>query len=126
MDSDWAGDTKHRRSVTGYIIELAGGTIYYKSKFQECIATSSCEAEFTAACEAGKSICYIRSILEEIGLNQKDATILFIDNQGALLMADAQRPTRRTRHIDIKHFKIQEWVERDLISMKRIHTRQSK
>ena len=37
-------------------------------------------------------------------------------------MADAKQPTKRTRHMDIKHFKIQEWVEMDLITMKRIHT----
>lgn len=122
VDSDWAGDTSHRRSVTGYTLELAGGTIFYKSKFQETVATSSCEAEFTAACEAAKSICYVRSILDEINIPQTDATTLFIDNQGALLMADAQQPTKRTRHIDIKHFKIQEWVEQDIIAMKKINT----
>ena len=96
VDSDWAGDTSHRRSVTGYTLELTGGTIFYKSKFQETVATSSCEAEFTATCEAGNSICYVRSILDENNIPQTDATTLFIDNQGALLMADAQQPTKRT------------------------------
>ena len=103
-------------------MELAGGTIFYKSKFQETVATSACEAKFTAACEVAKSICYVRSILDKINISQTDATTLFIDNQGALLMADAQQPTKRTQHIDIKHFKIQEWVEQDIIAMKKINT----
>ena len=64
--SDWAGDNNHRKSVTGYIIEYAGGTIYYKTKFQDTIAISSTKAEFTAACDAAKAILYIRSILDEI------------------------------------------------------------
>ena len=123
VDSDWAGDSRHRRSVTAYALELAGGCIYYKTKFQDTIATSSSEAEFTAACEAAKSICYVRSILDEIGVPQDSATALFIDNQGALLMADARQPTKRTRHMDIKHFKIQEWVERDIVSMRRVSTK---
>ena len=59
VDSDWGGDTNHRRSVTGIVIKYAGGTIFYKTKFQETIALSSTEAEFTAACDAGKSILYI-------------------------------------------------------------------
>ena len=122
VDSDWAGDNKHRRSITGYTLTMAGAAIYYKSKFQDCISLSSTEAEFQAACEAAKSILYVRSILQEIGLEQEDATTLYIDNNGALLMADAKQPTKRTRHMDIKHFKIQEWVEMDLITMKRIHT----
>ena len=33
VDSDWGGDSNHRRSVTGIIIKYAGGTIYFKTKF---------------------------------------------------------------------------------------------
>ena len=122
VDSDYAGDVSHRRSVTGIVIRIAGGTILYKTKFQDTIAHSSTEAEFTAAAEAGKYILYIRSILAQIGLPQDEATVLFEDNQGALLMANAQQPTKRTRHMDIKTFAIQEWVEKDLLTLKRINT----
>ena len=83
---------------------------------------SSTEAEFTAACDAAKAILYIRSILDKINISQDEATTLYIDNNGALLMANAQQPTRRTRHMDIKHFALLDWVERDLVVMKRINT----
>jgi deoxyuridine 5'-triphosphate nucleotidohydrolase len=122
VDSDYAGDKEHRRSVTGIILRIGGGTILYKTKFQDTIALSSTESEFTAAAEAAKYILYIRSILDQIGLPQNHATILYEDNQGALLMANAQQPTKRTRHMDIKTFAIQEWVERDLLTLKRINT----
>ena len=55
---------------------------------------SSTETEFTAACDAGKAILYIRSILDDINIPQEEATTLFIDNNGALLTANAQQPTR--------------------------------
>ena len=119
-DSDWGGDTKHRKSVTGYVMKLAGGAIYYKSRFQPTIALSSTEAEFVAATDAGKTILYIRTILEELGLEQKDATILYIDNDGALNMANQGQPTRNTRHMELKNFAIQQWVERDLLVLRRI------
>jgi hypothetical protein len=122
VDSDWAGDTNHRKSVTGIILRLAGGTILYKTKYQDTIALSTTEAEFTAACDAGKSILYVRSILDQIQLPQEAATTLYIDNNGALMMGNAQQPTRRTRHIDLKKFALLEWVKRDLILMKRIST----
>ena len=122
VDSDWAGDSSHRRSVSGILIKFCGGTIFYKTKFQDTIALSSTEAEFTAACDAGKAILYIRSILDEIGVPQNEATTLYIDNNGALLMGNAQQPTRRTRHMDIKHFSLLDWIERELIVMKRINT----
>ena len=121
-DSDWAGDSNHRKSVTGIVIKLAGGTVLYKAQFQETIALSTTEAEFIAAVEAGKYILYLCSILHDIGMAQDEATILYEDNQGSLLMAQAQQPTKRTRHIDIKHFVLQDWCEQDLILIKRINT----
>jgi hypothetical protein len=121
-DSDWGGDTKHRRSLTGFVIKMAGGCIYYKSKFQPTIALSSTEAEFVAATEAGKAILYVRTILEEIEIEQKDATTLYIDNNGALNMANQQQLTRNTRHMELKQFTVQQWVERDLLYLQRIST----
>jgi hypothetical protein len=103
-------------------LKLAGGTVLYKSKFQDTRAMSSTEAEFTAAAEAGKYILYVCSILDQIGIPQHHATILYEDNQGALLMANAQQPTKRTRHMDIKNFVLQDWVLQDLIRLERITT----
>ncbi len=122
VDSDFAGDISHRKSVSGIIIKLAGGAVLYKTQYQPTVAGSSTEAEFTAAMEAGKYILHLRTILQEIGLHQEEATILFEDNQGALLMANAQRPTKRTRHMDIKHFIVQDWVAEDLLCLERIPT----
>ena len=122
VDSDHAGDVSHRKSVSGIVIKLAGGAVLYKTAYQATIAQSSTEAEFTAAADAAKYILYLRSLLEEIGLLQEDATVLYEDNQGALLMANAQRPTKRTRHMDIKTFGLQDWVKRDLLCLKRIAT----
>ena len=122
VDSDYASDTTHRRSVSGIILRIVGGTIFYKTRFQPTIAASSTEAEFTAAAEAGKYILYVRSILEEINIPQTEATVLYEDNQGALLMANAQQPTKNSRHMDIKTFMLQQWVEEDTIILERIDT----
>jgi deoxyuridine 5'-triphosphate nucleotidohydrolase len=122
VDSDHAGDTTHRKSVTGTIHRIAGGTVLYKTRYQDVIATSSTEAEFLAAVEAGKQSLYLRTILEEIGIEQHQATVLYEDNQGALLMANAQQPTKRSRHMDIRSFALQDWVEKDLIVLHRIPT----
>ena len=53
-DSDWATCVKTRRSFSGICIQLAGGTIAYKTKFQPTVALSSTEAEFMAACNVGR------------------------------------------------------------------------
>ena len=122
VDSDFAGDRQHRKSVTGVTLKLAGGAIIGKTRFQEIIAQSSTEAEFIAAADAGKMILYVRSILEQVGICQEEATVLYEDNQGALLMAQAGQPTKKTRHVDIKHFSIQQWTEMDIIALNYIKT----
>ena len=111
VDSDHASDSSHRRSISGFHIKLAGGTVLYKTKYQNIVAQSSTEAEFIAAAEAGRYILYLRTIMAEIGLPQHHATVLFEDNQGALLMTQAGQPTKRTKHIDTRYYAIQSWVE---------------
>jgi len=100
----------------------AGGAVGYKCKYQDVIAHSSTEAEFTAACDAGKMLLFFRSILNDLGYEQEDATVLYEDNNGALMMANAQQPTRRTRHMDIKKFALLDWVEQDLLILRAIKT----
>ena len=121
-DSDWAGDLIHRRSVTGIAVMYAGGVVCYKTKYQETIALSSTEAEFVALCDAGKVVLYARSILDDLNVPQDNATVLFEDNRGALLMAQQRQPTKRTRHMEVKYFAVSDWVEKDLITVTTIPT----
>lgn len=43
-DSDWAG-SPDRRSYTGYVIKMSGGSVGWEAKKQPTIALSSKEAE---------------------------------------------------------------------------------
>ena len=67
-DSDWAGDTKHRKSVSGIGIFFAVAAILYKSMNQNVIALSSTEEEFYSLSDAGKMTLYVRSILDDFGV----------------------------------------------------------
>jgi hypothetical protein len=109
VDAAHATDMTTRRSITGLAFMLCGGPIAYKSKVQSTVSTSSTEAEFIAAVHAAKIAKYLRSILQELGYLQPGPTVLYEDNQAAILMINASRPTPRARHIDIQHFAIQEW-----------------
>ena len=122
VDADWAGDTKHRKSMSGLGLFLAGAPVVYRSRFQPTISLSSTESEFVAASEAGKLSLYLRSILTQLGLEPHNATKLYEDNDAAIAMANAQRPTRRTRHLDIKHFALLDWTETDQIILSSIST----
>jgi len=49
-------------------------------------------------------------------------TTIHEDNRGCLFLANAQQPTKRTRHVAIKQFMLQDWVETDQILMSAIDT----
>ena len=45
------------------------------------------------------------------------------DNDACTAMGNAQKPTPRTRHMDIKYFLLCDWVERDLMHLQRVDTK---
>ena len=56
----------------------------------------------------------------DLGIPQDAATILYEDNDACTVMANAQKPTPRTLHIDTKYNVLCKWVERDLIKLERV------
>ena len=121
-DSDWETYVNTHRSFTGICIQLAGGTIAYKTKFQPTVALSSTEAEFMAACDVGWMILFVRSVLWDLDIPQEAATIAYEDNDGCTVMGNAPKPTPYTCHINIRYFALCDWVERNLILLKRVNT----
>ncbi|KAL7502413.1 hypothetical protein ACHAXN_000379 [Cyclotella atomus] len=67
-------------------------------------------------------VLILRSILYDLGIPQQAASIIFEDNDGATAMANTQKPTTCTRHMDIKYFALAEWVERNLMILERVNT----
>lgn len=122
MDATWASCLKTRRSFGGLNLRLAGGPVAYKAWLQATVALSSTESEFISASDCGKVLLYVRSIMWDLGVPQSAATIAYEDNDACTAMANAQKPTTRTRHIDTRYHALCEWVERDLIKLERVDT----
>ena len=58
-DSDWAGDTETRISITGFVVYLLGVPICWRSEGQKGATLSSSEAEYVALPEAAKEIKFV-------------------------------------------------------------------
>jgi len=116
-DSDWAMDIRHRRSITGIIFMLSGGAIAWKTRVQPTVSLSTAEAEFLAASDCGRLALFLRAVLLELGYEQTHATPIFEDNRACVLVSESAHPTRQMRHLDIREFALQDWTERDLVTL---------
>ena len=54
MHADWAGDLDDRKSTSGYIFQLRGAAISWRSKKHACVALSTVEAEYIALASAAQ------------------------------------------------------------------------
>ncbi len=96
--------------------------VAYKTQLQDTIAISSTESEFMAAYKLGKMLLYVCSILWDLKVPQEAASWLYENNNACTAMANAQKPTSCTRHMDIRYHVLCEWVEHDLIVLERVDT----
>eukprot|EP00961_Rhodomonas_salina_P231906 3133039-Rhodomonas_salina.1 len=79
-DADHAGDPDTLRSVTGYVTMMCGAAISWASNRRVIVALSSSEAEFYAASAAGCDVSHCCMILTQLGIEQKQPTVVFEDN----------------------------------------------
>ena len=56
----------------------------------------------------GKMILFVCSVLWDLDITQEAATLMYEDNNACTAMGNAQKPTPRTRHMDIKYFLLSE------------------
>ena len=75
-DADWASDVMDRKSVSGFVIILAGAAVSWYSKKQGCVALSTTEAEFIASSEVVKEVIWIKNLLIGIGVTLQATTNL--------------------------------------------------
>ena len=87
LNSDWAGCHKTRKSTSGYVIYFAGGPISWKSKLQQAVALSSCEAEYVALTEVVKEILWLVRHFKALGVDLDIPVFVFGDNTAAIALA---------------------------------------
>ena len=84
-DSDFQGDIDSRKSTSGYVFTLNGGTICWRSVKQTCVADSTTEGEYVATFEVAKEAVWLKFLLDLQVIPSADRPItLYCDNSGAV------------------------------------------
>ena len=122
-DSDWATSTD-RRSTTGYCFSLnqMSAPISWKSKKQETVALSSCEAEYMALTAATQEAMFLSMLTKDFGQNTTEPVLIRGDNQGSIHLTKNPVLNRRSKHIDIKHHFIREKYKNGVIDVRHVPT----
>jgi hypothetical protein len=79
-DSDWVGSAKDKKSTSGCCFCLGSGMISWLSRNQHCVALSTAEAEYVAACSACGEAVWLRKMLIGLFDAEIDATEILCDN----------------------------------------------
>ncbi|PKU78730.1 Retrovirus-related Pol polyprotein from transposon TNT 1-94 [Dendrobium catenatum] len=104
-DSDWAGDSKDRKSVTGYCNFLGKSLISWQAKKQSIVARSSTEAEYRALATTASEVIWLRRLLADFRISSPQPTVIFCDNTSAIALANNPVFHARTKHIEVDcHF----------------------
>jgi muramidase (phage lysozyme) len=101
-DASFAGDTERRRSTSGYVFLLFGGAVSWYSRRQDIVAMSTQEAEYIAACAAGKQALWLRTLwLDFTGSVRR--IVIHTDNTAALTLLTNGAVSKRSKHIDLQY-----------------------
>ncbi|CAI7878862.1 unnamed protein product [Closterium sp. NIES-53] len=95
-------------SIGGYVCLFGGGAVSWRSKKQDEVGLSSCETEYMALHHGVKEVVWLRRLLEEIGVSQREPTMMFCDNDAAMKLAKYACLHELTKHIRPKWH----WVRR--------------
>jgi hypothetical protein len=121
-DSSLADQTDDRHSTSGYVFLLANGAISWSSRKQKTMAQNTTHVEYMAMTNAANQGIWYRSFLMELGYTVDEPILLHGDNKGAIDLAQNPVTGRRSKHIDIKHHAICEYLEESKILLMRTPT----
>ena len=88
-----------------------GPMISWRSKKQQIVALSSCEAESISLARVAQEAIFLRQLYADMVCTNKPVVNIFVDNQGAIMLAKNPVNHQRSKHIDIKYYYIRSQIE---------------
>ena len=80
-DADWGGDQDDRKSTSGYIFQVGGTAVSWRSKTQTCVALSTAEAEYIALSSAAQESVWLNQLLADLEKKEPEKPmVIYEDN----------------------------------------------
>ncbi|CAI7886789.1 unnamed protein product [Closterium sp. NIES-53] len=110
-------------SIGGYVCLFGGGAVSWRTKKQNEVGLSSCETEYMALHHGVKEVVRLRRLLEEIGVCQREPTMMFCDNESAVKLDKNACLHGLTKHIRPKWHWVRRLLDKE-VRLEIVKTRQ--
>jgi len=122
IDSAHADCLNSRRFIFNYMFFLWNESISWSFKRQQCVSTSSAEAEYVDECNAVKKLIFLVQALKEMKYDDSNtnSTIILADNQATIKMSSNFVNHLQVKHIDTSYHYVWNKVEEKAIRLKYI------
>ncbi|KAJ9541902.1 hypothetical protein OSB04_028408 [Centaurea solstitialis] len=115
-DSDYGGCKLDRKSTSGSCQFLGDKLVSWTSKKQNCVSTSTAEAEYVAAASCCSQLLWMKTQLLDYGYKLKRVPI-YCESENAIAITSNPVQHSKTKHIDIRYHFIKDNVEKSNIEM---------
>jgi hypothetical protein len=114
-DSDWAECRETRKSISGMICKVFGGSVSWSSRKQDVVAMSTTEAEFYALAEGVKELLWLKMLLKDFDVCLEGPLIIHSDNQSTIKLLENPKFSARLKHIDCRLHSVRDYVQKKIL-----------
>ena len=121
-DADWAGNRDDYTSTGAYIVYLGSHPVAWSSKKQTGVARSSTEAEYRSVASTAAELCWITSLLHELGIPVLQTPAIYCDNMGATYLAANPVFHSRMKHLALDYHFVRHQVQTGMVRVSHVST----
>ena len=113
VDADFAGNQISRRSRTGFIVMMNMAPVYWLSRKQTSVETSSFGSEFCALKQCCEYLRGLRYKLRMMGIPVENPCFVYGDNQSVLWNTTIPESTLKKKTSSVAYHFVREGVSKD-------------
>ena len=121
-DADWAGNRDNYTSTGAYIVYLGSHPVAWSSKKQTGVARSSTEAEYRSVATTAAELCWITSLMTELGIPPQHTPAIYCDNMSATYLAANPVFHSRMKHLALDYHFVRQQVQNCTVRVSHVST----